>query len=142
MSINNNYFYLLNLKPKYFKFITVSLLMFIILIYFFKTIKIYSKSAFYAVSDSGYLYININIEDSDTVNNIEYIEIDNKKFSCNIQAISEIKIDEDTHVNYQTYKFATEDNSLNNQVKKVIIYYNYDYLYVKIAKKIFGKEYM
>lgn len=142
MSINNNYFYLLNLKPKYSRFITISLLMVIILIYFFKTTKIYSKSAFYAVSDGGYLYINVNIEDSDAVNNIKFIEINNKKFSCNIEEISEIKIEEATHVNYQTYKLSTEDISIDNQIKKVIVYYNYNYLYKKIARKIFGKEYV
>lgn len=83
------------------------------------------------------LIINIPTNYPDTINNMEYIKVDNKKYEGKVINISEVKLDSESLINYQEVKFATNIDAVDNQVFKVSIFYNKEKVIKKIKKIIF-----
>lgn len=83
------------------------------------------------------LIINIPTNYPDTINNMEYIKVDNKKYLGKVINISEVKLDAESLINYQEVKFATNIDIVDNQVFKVSIFYNKEKVIKKIKKIIF-----
>lgn len=83
------------------------------------------------------LIINIPTNYPDTINNMEYIKVDNKKYLGKVINISEVKLDAASLINYQEVKFATNIDVVDNQVFKVSVFYNKEKVIKKIKKIIF-----
>lgn len=131
-----NYYNLINLKPK-FQVLTIIILILMILSLFVSVnIKVFSKKDFYAIYLDGYLYINVDINNSDIINRGKYLKINDDKFEYKIAQISELQLDEINSINYQTYKIPFDKQLINNEVKQITIYYDDNYLYKKIWQLI------
>lgn len=136
MHTKYNYYNLINLKPKFQFLINIILILTILTIFVSINVKIFSKKNFYAIYLDGYLYINVDINNSDIINQGKYLKIDDDKFEYKITQISELQLDEINSINYQTYKIPFNKQLINNEVKQITIYYDNNYLYKKIWQLI------
>lgn len=136
MHTKYNYYNLINLKPKFQFLINIILILTILTLFVSINVKIFSKKNFYAIYLDGYLYINVDINNSDIINQGKYLKIDDDKFEYKITQISELQLDEINSINYQTYKIPFDKQLINNEVKQITIYYDNNYLYKKIWQLI------
>lgn len=136
----NNKEYLISIHPKYFIFIIVIFISFIIglsSIFFIKTYDTYSLKALYSCDEDCHLLITITPEISNKFSNISYIKLNNKNIIPESASISDIQLDSEMKSNYQIvdYKVARQDG-LENTYQDVAIFYNYEEIVKKIAKFI------
>ena len=68
------------------------------------------------------LIINIPTNYPDTINNMEYIKVDNKKYLGKVINISEVQLDNVSLINYQEVKLETSVDDVDNQIFKVSIF--------------------
>ncbi len=136
MHTKYNYYNLINLKPKFQFLINIILILTILSLFVSIKVKIFSQKSFYAIYLDGYLYINVDINNSDIINQGKYLKLDDNKFEYKITQISELQLDEINSINYQTYQIPFDKHLINNEVRQITIYYDNNYLYKKIWQLI------
>ena len=83
------------------------------------------------------IIINIPIEYSDTLNNLEYIKVNNYKYYLNELNISEILFDEKNLIYYQQITIESKDTLNDNMLISVVFYGNEETVLQKIKKLLF-----
>lgn len=86
---------------------------------------------------NGELIIHVPVKNPDTLSNLEYIKILDKKYEASIINISEVLFDQSSLVNYQEITFDSNFDFKDNQVVLVTIYYNKEKVSEKIRKILF-----
>ena len=118
--------------------ITVISILFII-----KSYDIHVVNGFIKCEDECIIKINVIPEQVNLLNNAEFIKINDKKYSYEILAISDIDIDYHRMINYQTLLLEIDlDKSIrqDNLVVDIHIHSNKEALMRKIIAKFIGKE--
>ena len=112
-----NYYNLVNMLPK----VDWLVVMFALFIVCFLPVlflgKIYNYKNVYAIYKDNYLYIDMNIDDSDLIINGDYLLINGKKIKYIVEEISDINIG--SMGNYQTFKISINNVMKNNEVSLV-----------------------
>ena len=88
------------------------------------SLKIYSSKQYYGIYNDGYISINIDITNSDTIKKSNYIKINNNKYSYSISDISSLMADEINNINYQNYKIYINESFKENEIVKIDFFYN------------------
>jgi len=134
-------------KPKKY-FILVSLIgliliTIIIILCSIKSYDIQKINGFIECERACIVKINVIPEDVNLLNVAEFIKINDKKYSYEILAISDIDIDYHHMINYQTLTLKINlDKQIrqNNLVVDIHIHSNKEPLMKKIIEKFIGKE--
>ncbi len=139
-SIKYNYYNLMHLNPRNY-LLTLLIVVLETLIFSHVLFKeVYSRKNYYAVFKDGYLYLNIDIDNTDAVNHGKYLNISGKKYEYKINNIGDLQVDEIKVVNYQTYELVINDSFKQNELQEITIYYNKERIINKLLKVFFGKE--
>lgn len=128
---------LLNMKYKSFRFWIVFFLIFILILIFLQNYEVSDIYNTYGYYDKGGIKINLPIINSDIINRIEGIKIDNQDYEYQNINISEILLDPNTLMNYQEVTILVNHEFINNQVLKITIYHNKEKIRTKIKKLLF-----
>ena len=110
-------------------------ILFIITIILANLIRCYDIYDTYAIYNDGYLEVNVNIENSDALENTSYFEYQNRRYYYQVEEISSINIIKNE--NYQTYKLSIKENFKQNKIIKITFFYNREKILDKILRIIF-----
>lgn len=129
----SEYYDKLNIKYGILTIILVIILLgLIIYMHFLKVYSVYNSIGYF---EDGFLIINIEMDNSDVVNNKNYLKINNLKYKYDIFEKSNLLIE--NNINYYTYKLKVSDyNFEENKIENITFYYNKENLIKKIAKII------
>lgn len=123
---------LLNQKIHFSIILRTPLFLLIIFLVWFSNKSYYDTYKIMAISDTNYLYLNVPLDYSDTLNNGDYLKINDKKYLYEIIDISDIEVVE--NINYQVFTIKVEEEFKNNEVVNVVIYHNQEKIIKKIKK--------
>ena len=99
------------------------------------SLKCHDTYKIYGIYNENYIYINVPIDNSDTLANGDYIKINKNKYDYKINYISEMKVVE--NINYQEYIISINECFRQNEVVDITFYYNEEKLIKKIYNVIF-----
>ena len=119
-----NYYNLINLKPKSF-LIGLNVLIFIILVFVYINNYLYSFQEMDAIYEDGYLLIENNNNNSDTIIKGKYLVINNQKENYEIIQIY------NNDQNKIIYKLKINSTYTNKQIINLKIYYKQRIINVK-----------
>lgn len=117
-----NYYNLVNMIPRI-DWLVVIFTLFIICfmpVLFLGKIYVYKKA--YAIYRDNYLYVDLNIDDSNLLINGDYLLINGKKIKYLIEEISDINFG--TSGNYQTFKISIDEAMKNNEISLIKVFGN------------------
>ena len=130
----NNYYSLKSISFNKFWFLSIIFILLIVIIIFLTIVKIYSSITCIGIYQEGYLNISVDINNSDTVINSDYIMIDNKKFDYKILEISSYQVDPINNLNYQIIRIEVKKEFIENEIKEVKFYFHKQRIIEKIWK--------
>ena len=117
-----NYYNLINMLPR----IDWLVVIFVSFIICFMPVlflgKIYESKNVYAIYKDNYLYVDMNVDDSNLLINGDYLLINGKKIKYFIEEISDINFD--TSGNYQTFKIGINGVMKNNEISLIKVFGN------------------
>ena len=96
------------------------------------TYNVYNTKALF-INNS--IILNVELGNSDIINNSSYLKIDNKKYNYKIKSISDIKVD--NFINYQEIQIDVSNSFIENQVLDITFYYKEEKIIKKIIDIIF-----
>jgi hypothetical protein len=96
------------------------------------TYNVYNTKALF-INNS--IILNVELGNSDIINNSSYLKIDNKKYNYTIKSISDIKVD--NFINYQEFQIEVNNCFIENQVLDITFYYKKEKIIKKIIDIIF-----
>ena len=138
--IKDNYYSLLNIKPKYLKlsYILIILLFSIIsLTYYIDIYDIYNTKGYIECNEYCNITFISEIDELAKINDIKYLIIDNNiidSFNSNYN-----DVESNQNINYQKVSINTTNNSLSNKtIKELKIYYHKEKIINKIISMFFG----
>ena len=118
----NNYYKLVNMFPRI-DWLVLFLALFILCFTPFLLFgKVYEYKNVYAMYKDDYLYIDMNVNDSDLLINGDYMLINGEKTNYLVEEISEINIG--PAGNYQTFKISMDSKMKNNEISLIKIFGN------------------
>lgn len=127
-----SYYELLNIRYKINIKVIIVLVIFISLVIWLMNKSVSSVYNTYAYYKDNYLIVNIPIDNPDTINNMEYIKINDNLVKGKVIKVSEEILDSAANIAYQEIYMDIDYSLYDNQVLKVTIYYNNE----KVGKKI------
>lgn len=128
---------LLNMKYKSYLYWHVGFIILILILIFLQNYEVYDIYNTYGYYDKGGIKFNIPFINSDIINNMEYLKINNENYEYQNISISEILLDQATLTNYQEVSIEGAKSFIDNQVLKVTIYHNKEKIIKKIQKLLF-----
>ena len=127
---------LINMKPRYFKYVYIILIIFGGVIIWINNIyinDIYYGKAYIECDNICNLTMTLSIDDANDLNNINYLIINDILIDNFNYDLSEIKYDIDNQINYQILSIKTNNiNLMNRTIQDIKIFYNEDILFNKI----------
>ena len=118
----NNYYKLVNMFPRI-DWLVLFLALFILCFTPFLLFgKVHEYKNVYAMYKDDYLYIDMNVNDSDLLINGDYMLINGEKTNYLVEEISEINIGPTG--NYQTFKISMDSKMKNNEISLIKIFGN------------------
>ena len=133
-SIKYNYYNILSLKPRILMFLLMLFITTFLIIYYLTYIEVYSQEEYYAIFRKHYLYVNIPIQDSDIINNGKFLKINGTKYNYQIINIGLLNYDEINNIYYQEYVLQISKDFLDNEIKKISIYFQHKITFDKLIK--------
>ena len=134
----NNKEYLLSLKPKYNNIpyiLIISIFIILIVAFNIHIYDTYKTKGYIYCEDTCHIIITTSLEDTNKLNNIQFIELNKQKIEPEDTIVSEIKTNVDTQNNYQIidYKVARLDGLLNTY-QDITIFTNYEKVISKLKQ--------
>ncbi len=117
-----NYYNLINMIPKIDWFVVIISLFIICFMPVLFLGKIYEYKNVYAIYKDDYLYVDMNVNDSNLLINGDYLLINGKKIKYLIEEISDINFG--SNGNYQTFKISVNKVMKNNEISLIKIFGN------------------
>lgn len=137
----NNYESLIKLKPKHFPFILLfSIFIGGVLIWSnnINTYDILNTKGFVECDNFCTITSTISLENTQKLNDINYISFMNKIYDNLNYSFSDILYDDESKVNYQILTITINDNLNTKALHDLKIYYNQDRLLKKIVTMLFS----
>lgn len=131
------YLDLLNIKYKKRGFLLFLTILFIVLVIYILNIKIYDTYNALGYFQNKKLITKVSILDPDTINDIKYVVINNKKYKAKVSEVGKIELDEDSMITYQSVVIECRVNLYENQVVKIVILSNKEKVYKKLKNMLF-----
>lgn len=132
-----NTYDLLNIKCKIRNsFLSLAIIYLIIIIYLMN-ISSYSYYSTKAYVKNNQLFINLLVSDNYILNSIDSVNIDNKKYKVKVVNISDVLIDENSMIMYQTVELAINKKLFDKQIIDISINYQLEKGYKKIKRLLF-----
>lgn len=132
----NNYQRLLNIKCHKLSMLLIVFILLIIFSIYLGNLEVYERYNLMGIYKENYLYVNVPLENSDTIIKAEYLCINRKKYKFKISNISDLLYDYSLNVNYQEIIMNIEKVFLENELVNITFYYNKEKLYKKIINII------
>lgn len=130
--VNSNY--LLNLKPKMYKLPIITLILLLVLVivsFIYKTYDTKVVIGYISCQEECYLDIKVDLNLVSKLDDVKFIEVDNKKIDIICTDISEVLAD-DNSLNYQIIKYKLDIHEYKSLFYEVKLYYNKDLIIKKI----------
>ena len=131
--VNSNY--LLNLKPKMYKLPIITLILLLILVimsFIYKTYDTKVVIGYISCQEECYLDIKVDLNLVSKLDDVKFIEVDNKKIDIICTDISEVLADNNS-LNYQIIKYKLDIHEYKSLFYEVKLYYNKDLIIKKIV---------
>lgn len=131
--VNSNY--LLNLKPKMYKLPIITLILLLILVimsFIYKTYDTKVVIGYISCQEECYLDIKVDLNLVSKLDDVKFIEVDNKKIDIISTDISEVLADNNNSLNYQIIKYKLDIHEYKSLFYEVKLYYNKDLIIKKI----------
>ena len=130
--VNSNY--LLNLKPKMYKLPIITLILLLILVivsFIYKTYDTKVVIGYISCQEECYLDIKVDLNLVSKLDDVKFIEVNNKKIDIICTDISEVLADNNS-LNYQIIKYKLDIHEYKSLFYEVKLYYNKDLIIKKI----------
>lgn len=130
--VNSNY--LLNLKPKMYKLPIITLILLLVLVivsFIYKTYDTKVVIGYISCQEKCYLDIKVDLNLVSKLDDVKFIEVDNKKIDIISTDISEVLVDNNS-LNYQIIKYKLDIHEYKSLFYEVKLYYNKDLIIKKI----------
>lgn len=130
--VNSNY--LLNLKPKMYKLPIITLILLLVLVivsFIYKTYDTKVVIGYISCQEECYLDIKVDLNLVSKLDDVKFIEVDNKKIDIICTDISEVLADNNS-LNYQIIKYKLDIHEYKSLFYEVKLYYNKDLIIKKI----------
>ena len=127
---------LFNQKGKYGYMLIMIALFFIIVCCYLSNELVFDIYQCKGVYENGFIYLDIPIDYLDTIKTGEYLKINKKEYSYQIEEIGPLAIESNSLINYQTIKIKIEEEFLENEIINITIYYNEEKIIVKLKNKL------
>lgn len=131
--VNSNY--LLNLKPKMYKLPIITLILLLVLVivsFIYKTYDTKVVIGYISCQEECYLDIKVDLNLVSKLDDVKFIEVDNKKIDIICTDISEVLADNNNSLNYQIIKYKLDIHEYKSLFYEVKLYYNKDLIIKKI----------
>ena len=131
--VNSNY--LLNLKPKMYKLPIITLILLLVLVivsFIYKTYDTKVVIGYISCQEECYLDIKVDLNLVSKLDDVKFIEVDNKKIDIISTDISEVLVDNNNSLNYQIIKYKLDIHEYKSLFYEVKLYYNKDLIIKKI----------
>ena len=131
--VNSNY--LLNLKPKMYKLPIITLILLLVLVivsFIYKTFDTKVVIGYISCQEECYLDIKVDLNLVSKLDDVKFIEVDNKKIDIICTDISEVLADNNS-LNYQIIKYKLDIHEYKSLFYEVKLYYNKDLIIKKIV---------
>lgn len=136
--IFNNKESLLNIKPHYFQYILVILILSLSILlcsFTIDTYDIYDGKGYFICDGGCSITVNDVPENIGKISRIEYLILNNQKYIPTTINIGDIEADLNNRINYQSITYDGEfDNIYNKTIQKVKIFYNKERIFKKVIK--------
>lgn len=130
--VNSNY--LLNLKPKMYKLPIITLILLLVLVivsFIYKTYDTKVVIGYISCQEKCYLDIKVDLNLVSKLDDVKFIEVNNKKIDIICTDISEVLADNNS-LNYQIIKYKLDIHEYKSLFYEVKLYYNKDLIIKKI----------
>lgn len=130
--VNSNY--LLNLKPKMYKLPIITLILLLVLVIVSLIYKTYDTKVvigYISCQEECYLDIKVDLNLVSKLDDVKFIEVNNKKIDIICTDISEVLADNNS-LNYQIIKYKLDIHEYKSLFYEVKLYYNKDLIIKKI----------
>ena len=130
--VNSNY--LLNLKPKMYKLPIITLILLLVLVivsFIYKTYDTKVVIGYISCQEECYLDIKVDLNLVSKLDDVKFIEVNNKKIDIICTDISEVLADNNS-LNYQIIKYKLDVHEYKSLFYEVKLYYNKDLIIKKI----------
>lgn len=130
--VNSNY--LLNLKPKMYKLPIITLILLLVLVivsFIYKTYDTKVVIGYISCQEECYLDIKVDLNLVSKLDDVKFIEVNNKKIDIICTDISEVLADNNS-LNYQIIKYKLDIQEYKSLFYEVKLYYNKDLIIKKI----------
>lgn len=130
--VNSNY--LLNLKPKMYKLPIITLILLLVLVivsFIYKTYDTKVVIGYISCQEECYLDIKVDLNLVSKLDDVKFIEVNNKKIDIICTDISEVLADNNS-LNYQIIKYKLDIHEYKSLFYEVKLYYNKDLIIKKI----------
>lgn len=132
--VNSNY--LLNLKPKMYKLPIITLILLLVLVivsFIYKTYDTKVVIGYISCHEECYLDIKVDLNLVSKLDDVKFIEVNNKKIDIICTDISEVLADNNNSLNYQIIKYKLDIHEYKSLFYEVKLYYNKDLIIKKIV---------
>ena len=122
--VNSNY--LLNLKPKMYKLPIITLILLLVLVivsFIYKTYDTKVVIGYISCQEECYLDIKVDLNLVSKLDDVKFIEVNNKKIDIICTDISEVLADNNS-LNYQIIKYKLDIHEYKSLFYEVKLYYN------------------
>lgn len=130
------YLDLLNVKYKMPYSLLGIFLIFLVVIFSIANLLVCDVYNTYGSVYQNNIVVDIPIEYSDTIDNMEYLLIGDKKQIPEVLSVSEILLDSNSLINYQEFVLSNNADLIENMAYKITIYYNKEKVWEKLKKLI------
>ena len=130
--VNSNY--LLNLKPKMYKLPIITLILLLVLVivsFIYKTYDTKVVIGYISCLEECYLDIKVDLNLVSKLDDVKFIEVNNKEIDIICTDISEVLADNNS-LNYQIIKYKLDIHEYKSLFYEVKLYYNKDLIIKKI----------
>lgn len=130
--VNSNY--LLNLKPKMYKLPIITLILLLVLVivsFIYKTFDTKVVIGYISCQEECYLDIKVDLNLVSKLDDVKFIEVNNKKIDIICTDISEVLADNNS-LNYHIIKYKLDIHEYKSLFYEVKLYYNKDLIIKKI----------
>lgn len=132
-----SYLDLLNIKYKKGLILIITTLVILIMLGIYLKRDICEVYKTYAYLSDGYLVVNVSIDEPLVISELEYIKVDKKNYNAKVSHVSEVMLDSENMLNYETIYLESNYKYKENQVFQISLFYNKEKGYEKLKKILF-----
>lgn len=132
-----NYLDLLNIKYKKGLPLIITIIIVLIMLGVYLNKDICEVYKTYAYLSDNHLVVNVSMDEPLVISELEYIKVDKKNYDAKVSWVSEVILDKENILNYETIYLESNYKYKENQVFEISLFYNKEKGYEKLKKILF-----